>query len=217
MRIPIKILAQAVLLLGCAAFAHAQTQTQSSAPATSGAAHRSSTAHSARAPITVPSGTPINVVLNEEVSSKTAKVGDKISASVADNVVVGGKTVIPKGAPATIHVTNAVPSGRLSTPAELDFKLHSVNVKGRTYLVSTDTASSKKNSHKKRNILAIGGGTAAGALIGGIAGGGKGAAIGGAAGAGVGTAGAAATGKKDISYPAETKMVFTLQRSLIIR
>ncbi len=53
-------------------------------------------------------------------------------------------------------------------------------------------------------------------MIGALAGGGKGAAIGAAAGAGAGTAGAAATGKKDIEFPAETKLAFTTRAALTI-
>jgi hypothetical protein len=53
-------------------------------------------------------------------------------------------------------------------------------------------------------------------LIGALAGGGKGAAIGAAAGAGAGTAGAAATGKKDIVFPAETRLVFTTRAPISI-
>ncbi len=64
-------------------------------------------------------------------------------------------------------------------------------------------------SKATRDTVAIGGGAGAGALIGGLAGGGKGAAIGAGVGAGAGTAGAAATGKKDVNFPAETRLSFT--------
>jgi hypothetical protein len=58
--------------------------------------------------------------------------------------------------------------------------------------------------------MKIGGGAAAGALIGGLAGGGKGAAIGTLAGGGAGTGVAAATGKQEAVYPAESVVTFTV-------
>jgi len=54
------------------------------------------------------------------------------------------------------------------------------------------------------------GGAAAGAILGGIAGGGKGAIIGTAAGAGAGTITAAATGKQEINLRAETMLNFAV-------
>jgi hypothetical protein len=56
-----------------------------------------------------------------------------------------------------------------------------------------------------------------GALIGGLAGGGKGAAIGALAGAGAGTAGTAYTGNKDIVLPAESAVSFKLEQPLEIK
>ena len=71
--------------------------------------------------------------------------------------------------------------------------------------------SDEGKSHKGRNTKAIGGGAAAGAIIGALAGGGKGAAIGAGAGAAVGTGGAAATGKKNVTFPVETILDFTVR------
>jgi hypothetical protein len=166
---------------------------------------------------TVPAGTAIAVSLDESVSSKDAKVGQTVAASVVRDVTVGGKVVIPKGSAASVHVASVQASGRLSTPAKLYLKLHSITVKGRTYSVSSSLVGQTGKSHKTRNEVGIGGGAAAGAIIGALAGGGKGAAIGAAAGAGAGTAGAAATGKKDISYSAEDKLSFRLKSAVHIR
>jgi hypothetical protein len=101
----------------------------------------------------------------------------------------------------------------LSKPALLSLELKSVQVNGAWVPLRTEALTMEGKSHKKRDIIAIGGGSALGALIGGIAGGGKGAAIGAAAGGGAGTAGAAATGKKDITLPAESHVSFRLSRS----
>jgi len=166
---------------------------------------------------TVPAGTAVIVTLDQSVSSKDARVGQKVDGSVAQDVAVNGKTVIPKGSKVSLSVASAQASGHLKTPAKLWLKIDSITVRGNAYTVSSRWSGQTGPSHNKRNIIAIGGGTALGATIGALAGGGKGAAIGAAAGAGAGTAGAAMTGKKDINFPAETKLRFTLKESLAVK
>jgi len=166
---------------------------------------------------TVPKGTTIAVVTDQSVSSKDARVGQTVTGTVAKDVLVNGKVVIPKGSPAKLSVSSVQASGRLSTPAKLYLRLRTVTVKGETYAVTTSSSGRTEGGKGKRDAGFIGGGAAAGALIGGLAGGGKGAAIGAGAGAGAGTAGAAATGKKDITYGAETRLTFTTQTALAIK
>ena len=166
---------------------------------------------------TVPVGIHISVVTDQAVSSKDAKVGQTIMGSIGKDVTVGDKVVIPKGSEVKLSVSSVQASGRLSTPAKLYLRLRSVTVKGKTYTVATNSAGRTEKGKGKRDAGFIGGGAAGGAAIGALAGGGKGAAIGAAAGAGAGTAGAAATGKKDIEFPAETRLVFTTRADLIIK
>jgi hypothetical protein len=165
----------------------------------------------------VPAGTAVVVTLNQSVSSKDAKSGQTVSGVVASDVTIGGKVVIPRNSNVSLTVATAVASGRLSTPAKLYLRIDSIQVKGQSYTVSSSLVGQTAGSHNKRNAVAIGGGTAAGAVIGALAGGGKGAAIGAAVGAGAGTAGAAATGKKDITYPAESKLSFKLKDAVAIK
>ena len=139
---------------------------------------------------TIPVGAKITVVTDQSVSSKTAKAGETVTGSVAHDVISEGKVVIPKGSPVKLTVSSVQASGRLSTPAKLYLRLRTVTVGGKTYMIATSSAG--------RTL------------------GGKGAAIGAAAGAGAGTAGAAATGKKDIEFPAETKLAFTTRAAVAI-
>ena len=165
---------------------------------------------------TVPEGTKISVVTDQFVSSKTAKAGQTVTATVAQDVTVGGKVVIPKGSAAKLTVSSVQASGRLSTPAKLYLRLRTVTVGGKTYTFATSSAGRTEKGKGKRDAGFIGGGAGGGAIIGALAGGGKGAAIGAAAGAGAGTAGAAATGKKDIEYPAESRLAFTTRAAVAI-
>jgi hypothetical protein len=166
---------------------------------------------------TLPAGISITVTLDQSVSSKDATVGQRVDGSVAQDVAANGKTVIPKGSKVSLSVANAQASGHLKTPAKLWLKIDSIEVHGKSYTIPARWSGQTGASHNKRNIVAIGGGTALGATIGALAGGGKGAAIGAAAGAGAGTAGAAMTGKKDITFPAETKLRFTVKQSFTVK
>jgi hypothetical protein len=155
----------------------------------------------------IPSGTEIRVRLNHTISSEESKPGDTWTGTVHQKIVVRGRTLARRGDPVHGTVVNSESSGRLSGKALLELRLQSVN----GIPVLTETVSSEGKGHGGRNAKSIGLGTAAGAIIGALAGGGKGAAIGAGAGAAAGTAGAAATGKKDVRFPAETVLEFTVR------
>jgi len=167
--------------------------------------------------ITVPEGTDLTVALDQGLSSAENRPGDTFQASVAAPIVIDGKTVIPQHARVRGHVVDAQASGRLSGIARLVLTLDSVEVDGKSSDIATDDEGRIGKNHNKRNGILIGGGAGLGALIGGIAGGGKGVLIGSAAGAGAGTAGAAYTGKKDIRVSAETRLTFRLAPATISR
>jgi hypothetical protein len=170
----------------------------------------------ARAATSIPAGTAITVTIDQSISSKNAQAGQGVVATVAHDVTVDGKVVIPKGSHAKLVVSSVQASGRLSTPAKLYLRLKSVEVHGKTYTIATSSSGKTMGGKGKRDAGFIGGGAGAGALIGGLAGGGKGAAIGAVAGAGAGTAGAAATGKKEVEFPAETRLSFTTRAPVTI-
>jgi hypothetical protein len=157
---------------------------------------------------TIPAGTKLTIRTDSQITSKTAKAGQSFKANLARALVVNGKTVAPSGAPVRGKVTYAKASGHLHAPGELSLRLSSVEINGKMVPISTSAFRAKGKSHTKGNVEKIGGGAAAGALIGGLAGGGKGALIGTAAGAGAGTAVAAATGKEEAVVHAETVLTF---------
>lgn len=169
------------------------------------------------AAIVIPRGTDLRVSVDQTISSATAQPGDVFGATLLSPVRVGGQTIIPVNARVNGRVVAAKASGRLSGTAELAVTLVSVMIQHHNYAIRTDTLARSGSKHKKRDIVAIGGGSALGAIIGGIAGGGKGAAIGAAAGAGAGTAGAALTGKKNVTLPVETTLTFHLEAPLTVQ
>jgi hypothetical protein len=168
-------------------------------------------------PVILPTGTVLTVRLGEAVGSKISQPGQAFSASLAEPVQVDGKEVIRAGATASGVVVDAAPLGRFKGGARLQLKLTSINVKGSDKGIQTSSIERTEKGKGKRTAVLAGGGAAVGALIGGLAGGGKGAAIGALAGGGAGTGGAAFTGNKDIVIPAESALSFKLEQPLELR
>ena len=166
--------------------------------------------------VTVPAATSIHVVLDQSLSSASSRPGDRFDATVVQPVVVDGETVIPRHSRVRGRVVDVDASGRLKGVARLEITLSVIEVNGKWYDLDTNNSTQVGQNHNKRNAVLMGGGAGLGALVGGLAGGGKGALIGAAAGGGAGTAGAAATGKKDVSLPAETALTFRLKSSITI-
>ena len=155
-------------------------------------------------PIVIPAGTNMVFRVGATLSSKTAQDGQVFTGTLANGVASHGKVVIPAGSGVTGVVSEAKSAGRFKGEAILAIRLTQVNVRGVPHNVTTDEYVVTQKGKGKRSAVMIGGGTGAGALIGGLAGGGKGALIGGLVGAGAGTAGAAFTGNKELTIPAES-------------
>ena len=205
----------ALLLAGCSKTNSLSPDAQApaeSAPAVAQTeASRVAKPEAARNEVVIPKGTQLHVRVDENLDTKRNRTGDQFRASLAEPIVLEGKTVVPKGTRFVGHVTESDSSGRMKGRAILALTLASFELAGRDYPVHTGSIDRVSASHKKRNLELIGGGAGLGALIGGIAGGGKGALIGAGAGAGAGTVGAAATGKKEVAVTAESLLTFPLR------
>jgi hypothetical protein len=129
---------------------------------------------------------------------------------------VNGQTIIPRSARAEGTVVDAKSLGHFKGGALLSIRLERVHTRWGSYPVETSSIDRAEKGKGRRSASFIGGGTAFGALIGGLAGGGKGAAIGAVAGGGAGTAGTAFTGNKQIVLPAETLLTYRLEHSVRI-
>ncbi len=161
----------------------------------------------AAAAATIPTGTHVTVRTTSAISSGTAHSGDGFEATLAKDIVVNGHTVAKAGSPVKGKVTYVRPSGRLSKPGLVTLRLTSINGQS----VHTSAVSRQGKSHTKSNVTKIGGGAAAGTVVGALVGGGKGAAIGAGVGAAGGTGVAAATGKQEALIPSESALTFTVQ------
>jgi hypothetical protein len=168
-------------------------------------------------PLVVPADTAIEVVLDQSLSSKTTRSGDKFSATVESPVEVDGRVAIPKGARVEGIVKEAKAAGRFKGSAVLSLALTSVTVHGRDHEIQTSAPTMSSKGKGKRTAVMVGGGAAGGAAIGAIAGGGKGAGIGALIGAAAGTGGAGLSGNRDITLPAETALEFKLLQPVSIR
>jgi len=167
--------------------------------------------------VVVPAGTTITVRLGEALGSKISSPGQSFTATLAAPIDVDGKAAIPSGATVRGTVTDAKALGKFKGGAVLQIQLNSIMVKGREHAITTSSVSRTEKGKGKRTAVITGGGAAVGALIGGLAGGGKGAAIGALAGGGGGAAGSAYTGNKDIVLPAESAVSFKLEAPLELK
>ena len=167
-------------------------------------------------PIVVPAGTTLTVRVGQALGSKASQTGQTFLATLAQPVSVGGMAAIPARSTVSGTVLNAKAKGKIKGEAELSLALTSITVRGHTYQIQTDPLDSTSKGKGKRTAATTGGGAAGGALIGGIAGGGKGAAIGALVGGGAGLIGGAATGNKQIEIPVESALSFQLSAPLTL-
>jgi hypothetical protein len=152
----------------------------------------------------VNSGQIIRVRIKQTITSETARVGDQFSTTVVDPVYASGVEVVPSGSEITGRVVTVDRASRKSKAGTIGVHFVSLRlptgiarvVNGDLTDVTADNVTADNEgevsgrSALKRNVVFIGGGAAAGALIGAIASGGKGAGIGAIVGGGLGAAGA---------------------------
>lgn len=177
---------------------------------------------------TVPVNTVIRVRLNEQLSSRTARVGDRFSANVTEPVFAGGGVeVIPVGSKVWGRVSSVKQAGR-RTPGTILVAFNQVELpNGRVYVIngslsslqaddvnSDNEGSVSGQGNRKRDAVFIGGGAATGAIIGAIAGGGKGAGIGAILGGALGTGARVYEKEKDAEVKSGTEFGVILNRSV---
>jgi hypothetical protein len=168
----------------------------------------------------VPVGTNLKVRINDTLSSKTSRVGDKFTVTVIDPAKYNEAT-------ANGHISRIIKSGKVQGRTTMNLAFDSIQLsngkKGtlhgyvtRVYGSDSGQADSEggvqSKSRGKQAIKRGGIGAAAGAIIGGIAGGGKGAAIGLIIGGAGGAGSLAIQGSKELKIENGTEMLVHVTR-----
>ena len=167
--------------------------------------------------LTLASGTRIDASTQRTISSRTDKAGATFTATVSSDVKDSrGRVVIPAGSILNLTITELQPANDKSkADGKITVLVSSVSVRGQTYPVSA-SITSMAHTLKGRGVGTTEvGKTAAGAVIGGIAGrviggGSQGTIIGAVVGGAAGAAVADETANRDVVVAAGTPMVVTL-------
>ena len=163
----------------------------------------------------IPNGTQLVAVLNSDLSTQTAREGDRFTMTVRSGQYDG----------ATIEgqVTSVDRGGRLSGRSQMTLDFDTIRLRdGRSYrfagilesvrmpngdIVRVDNEGAVRESDQtNKTVTRTAIGTAVGAIIGAIAGGGKGAAIGAVIGAGAGAGSVYVQGRNDLDLTAGTEV-----------
>jgi len=172
-------------------------------------------------PVLVPVGTNLKIRLNDTLSSKESRAGDKFTATVIDPVRFNEAT-------AHGHIRSIVKSGKVQGRTTMNLSFDSIDMPGpegkrgvihgyvtRVYSTSAKTdeeggvqSESRGNQTLKRSGI----GATAGAIIGGIAGGGKGAAVGLILGGAGGAGSLAINGSKELRLESGTEILVHVTR-----
>jgi hypothetical protein len=167
--------------------------------------------------VTVPAGTSLPVRLVNALHSRSLEIGQSFAARLDQDLYVGNDRVSRAGSRVTGVVRDIRESGRVQGVETLVLGLESLEAEdGHGYSIETSLATFTAQESHKRDAATIGGASAVGAIIGGIAKGGKGAATGAAAGAAAGAGVVLGTRGEPVHLEAGTQLVFTLEHDLSV-
>jgi hypothetical protein len=168
-------------------------------------------------PLIVPEGTQISLALAEDVSSKNAKVGDTIRATVVSDVRVDEKVAIAAGTTVAGQVTDVVSgSSKIGGVPRLGISFDRLELPGNRDVPISGVITQKGKSDNARDTVKIVGGAAAGAILGHqVKGGDKGKVIGGLLGGAIGAVAAQKTGT-EVKLAAGTELSIALASAVEI-
>jgi hypothetical protein len=168
----------------------------------------------------IPAGTDLKVRINDTLSSKDSRIGDRFTATVIDPSRFDEARL-------TGHISSIQKSGKVKGRTSMNLAFDSVEMRdgrrgvlhGYVTRVYGDDAGRADNeggvesgSRTKQTVKRSGIGAGVGAIIGGIAGGGKGAAIGLIIGGAGGAGSLAVKGSKELKIESGTEMLVHVTR-----
>jgi hypothetical protein len=178
---------------------------------------------------TVAAGKRIRVRMNDELSSKTARVGERFTVTVREPVYSSnGAVVIPEGSEIVGKVDSVTRAQKKGKPGALDVSFVQVvlpngtkrAISGSLTELNADDAKSdnegtaRGDRMKHRKVIWYGGGAAGGAILGAAVGGGKGALVGALLGAGGGFLGERYTKGEEAKVESGTEFTVYLNRAV---
>lgn len=166
--------------------------------------------------LTIPEGSQIAIRLIDPLDTSKNQVGDRFRASIAHSIRINDQVAIPTGADVEGRVVEVKDATHFTGGSVLAVELTNLQMGGKNYELHTEEYRRQGAARGKNTAEKVGGGAALGAIIGGIAGGGKGAAIGSVIGAGAGGGVQAATKGEQIKLPTESVMSFNLASPLTV-
>jgi hypothetical protein len=173
-----------------------------------------------RAVVLVPAGTDLKVRINETLSSKDSRIGDRFTATVLDPSRFDEARL-------SGHVSSIQKSGKIKGRTSMNLAFDSIEMRDgrrgvlhgyvtRVYSEGSGRADEEggveSGSRTKQTVKRAGIGATVGAIVGGIAGGGKGAAIGLIIGGAGGAGSLAVNGSKELKIESGTEMLVHVTR-----
>jgi hypothetical protein len=163
--------------------------------------------------VTIPAGTEVYLRMIDSINAERSHQNETFRASLDKDIVVDGKTIIPRRSDVFVKVVEVQTAGKLKGQSELQVQLDRLFICKQSYTVTSNTFTKTGDSEGKKAARNVGIGAAVGAALGGILGGGKGAVIGAGAGGG---GGAVITKPGQLQIDSETQLMFKLDNPLDI-
>ena len=170
---------------------------------------------------TVKADSVLGIRIDQSLSSATARLEDRVTASVSRDLIVNGRTVLPTGTRLEGEVTLVQPGSKFKGRARLGIRFHTIVLAdGLRVPIQTEALFRDGESATGSTATRVGGGAAAGAILGGMLGGKKGAIIGAGVGAAGGTAAVMAGDAKEavlergtpLTMRVTSPVTFTIER-----